>query len=55
MHNVHNLKDEQLQRLKDVVAKQKKPWAILVAQVDPDALGSAFGLRLALTGLGVKH
>jgi nanoRNase/pAp phosphatase (c-di-AMP/oligoRNAs hydrolase) len=45
---------ERLERLRSVAQKNGKPWGIIITQVDPDALGAAFGLREILKSFEVR-
>lgn len=45
---------ENIRKLKAIVTREREPWSVCVAQVDPDGLGSAFGEVEIFHALGVE-
>ncbi|HTK60379.1 MAG TPA: hypothetical protein VL283_04240, partial [Candidatus Baltobacteraceae bacterium] len=45
---------ERAKKLKAIVQKRGKKWSILVAQVDPDGIATAFAIQAALESLDVE-
>src|SRR5688572_8298552 len=43
---------ERAKKLKHIVQKRGKQWSVLVAQVDPDGIATAFAIQAALEQLG---
>lgn len=45
---------ERVKKLKAIVQKRGKKWSVLVAQVDPDGIATAFAIQATLEHLGVE-
>lgn len=45
---------ERARKLKELVKRRGKKWSVLVAQVDPDGIATAFAIQAALSHLGAE-